>query len=465
MKKLFINNFSGGIDKKTSPNLLGLNYSQNCYNFDFCEGSLKGIYPFSAFIWGNLTKKEVEDKFLALENGFQGGCVFCYKRYDKDHEIWQEFLIIFDSLLNGFYLDLAKSDAEIEPLNLSFSSRPTALNYRLDGEDVLILTSPTDQMVVLRGVDNFEIVADAPKIKSMDIHYERLFATTSGDDTELWFSDDLDPTNWSESLEDAGFISMVDYRGALNKVVSFNDYLYVFRDDGISRVYASTVSQASFYVNHLFVSGGKIFDKTIQTCGDRIMFVTTDGFYRFDGSNAHRCLEGLFPFVTLKDSSTTEYLNGKYYLSCAIDGGDKCDCVLEIDPISLNYSIYKTDEIFDLKKIGSKEYEQLVLLTANPSSPLRVLDKLSQEFECGASYESGLTTLNLSTPQKVVRKVKASVDGEVKLMLFNEKGEELEFSLSALEREQVVHFSFEKLGIKLKATKPVVVNYLEFILG
>ena len=65
---------------------------------------------------------------------------------------------------------------------------------------------------------------------SMDIHYERLFVTTTNEKSKVLFSDDLDPTLWSIDLSEAGFIEMVDERGALNRVISFNDYLYIFRD-------------------------------------------------------------------------------------------------------------------------------------------------------------------------------------------------------------------------------------------
>lgn len=57
----------------------------------------------------------------------------------------------------------------------------------------------------------------------MTMHYERLFATTSTDKYTLYFSDDLDPTNWNENITEGGFIQMLDERGELLKVISFWD--------------------------------------------------------------------------------------------------------------------------------------------------------------------------------------------------------------------------------------------------
>ena len=108
-------------------------------------------------------------------------------------------------------------------------------------------------MVVWDGVSDPYEVLDAPKISSMALHYERLFATVDGEKNSVWFSDDLDPTNWSMSLDEAGFIELIDERGALLKVVSFLDYIYIFREYGISRLTAYG-DQTSFSVSNLFVS-------------------------------------------------------------------------------------------------------------------------------------------------------------------------------------------------------------------
>ena len=93
----------------------------------------------------------------------------------------------------------------------------------------MIVTSPTDEMLVYNGVDEAYRVAQAPKISSMTVHYERLFATSTGESNQIWFSKELDPINWDINLESAGFIEMNDERGALLKVMSFLDYVYVFR--------------------------------------------------------------------------------------------------------------------------------------------------------------------------------------------------------------------------------------------
>ena len=99
----------------------------------------------------------------------------------------------------------------------------------------------------------------------------------------LWFSDDLDPTNWNISLDEAGFVEMADENGALLKVLSFFNYVYVFRSYGITRFYA-TGEQSRFSLMHLFVSSDRIIGDTVCVCGARILFLTQRGLFDFDGS-------------------------------------------------------------------------------------------------------------------------------------------------------------------------------------
>ena len=73
-------------------------------------------------------------------------------------------------------------------------------------------------------------VNNAPKITSMCVHYERIFATVQDNQNALWFCKEFDPTKWEIDGTGAGFIEMVDERGYLTKVISFLDYVYIFRE-------------------------------------------------------------------------------------------------------------------------------------------------------------------------------------------------------------------------------------------
>lgn len=462
--KITVNNFAGGTHADKSEDLIGLNKSKISYNFAFTGGALKSSVGFGFENWGNLDSLGLFDSLFVADEGLCGGCIFLYRRYDKEAEKEDNKLIIFDDNFNGYYINLAGSEKTLHPLGVKFSSRPEAILYRLMGEDVIIFSSRGDNMVVWNGVTAPEIIVDAPLITSMAIHYERLFATTIGDELTLRFSDDLDPTNWSESLDDAGFIEMNDERGKLKKVISFNDYLYVFRERGITRVYANTANQRSFYVNHLFTAGGEIFDKTICVCGDKIMFVASDGFYVFDGANAYRRLDNLFPLIVVDENSTSRFYGGKYYLACKVNFSDSeyddnnglNNAIIEIDAESFSYKIIRGECVVDMLAYYEGGDSGLLVLSNDRNFPIKrligceKLDEIKSEVGVVSKFVSGLTNITNSKSNKVVRKVCVIAYGGAEVELVNERGEKVKLvCLDDGLNEFSVLFSFSLIGMEI----------------
>ena len=115
----------------------------------------------------------------------------------------------------------------------------------------------------------------------------------------------------------------------LNRVVSFNDYVYVFRDFGVARVSAYG-DQTNFSVSQLFISSAKIYGNSVCVCGDRIMFLSRDGIMSFDGYTTQKLnlgIESLLINVTNENCSSL-YYNGKYYLALKLnfDDGEQIGC-------------------------------------------------------------------------------------------------------------------------------------------
>lgn len=202
-----------------------------------------------------------------------------------------------------------------------FTSPPSAIEYRLYGDDSVLMTSPTDKMCVWDGVGSVRRIKDSPYITSMSMHYERMFATTSGEQSAVYFSDDLDPTNWNDSaLAEGGYIQLLDERGRLIKVEDFLNYVYIFREYGISRLTAYS-SQEDFYVVNLYVAGGRIYGGSVCPCGDVVMLLGSDGLHSFDGYSVANRLKAV-KFLPSPGASAV-FLGGKYYLAaCTEKEGD-----------------------------------------------------------------------------------------------------------------------------------------------
>lgn len=313
-----IPSFEKGIDSSVNENLLSMNYAVDLKNFSFSDGGLKDGLGFDNF-FNFLTKEET---LTTLKNDINAigslEKVFHFYIYNQETNTREDKLILVNSQHKIYYINIYDTEPVLQSLrNITFSSSPLAVRYRLNGEDVIILTSETDNMVVWNGKDQPYQVLDAPRISSMALHYERLFVTVDGEKNSIWFSDDLDPTNWSLSLEDAGFIQLLDERGALLKVVSFCDYVYIFREYGISRLSAYG-NQNNFSVSNLFVSSGKIYAESVCVCGDVIMFLASDGLYKFDGISTVKILDNISKNISNinKNNLSACYYNGSYFLAC-----------------------------------------------------------------------------------------------------------------------------------------------------
>ena len=393
--KIKVTDFSLGLREDKSDNLKSLGVAKRLLNFDATTGALVGIKNISNF------------EFNTNGVDLAGAKVFFYKKYDFNSKKRADKLIFFDKNLNSYFLELEDLDSGLKPLEIKFNSTPKAQNYRLDGEDVFILVSKEDNMVVWDGVRTPEIVLDAPKIQSMDIHYERLFGVTAGSDgAELKFSDDLDPTNWSESLSDAGTIELVDDRGRLLKVVSFNDYLYIFREFGITRLYANTAIQTNFYINHLFTSGGRILENTISLAGDHVFFMSTDGFYVFDGASTKKVLDNFFPLVSFTGDESATYFNGNYYLKCKLKGEADENVLVEIRRDDLSVKIIAGLNPSGVCLLQKEGEASLVVVSLTDGKVYKICEQVTKNaISLPAVFESPKLGFGKDLSRKVVRSV------------------------------------------------------------
>ena len=442
--KVKVNNFSKGLSLNKSEQLCGFDVAQKMENFDPSSGALKLVQGLSVY---------EKNELLAGVN-VSGGKIFYYHKYNAETNFQEHYLVVVDSSLEAYYTRLDEV-GKLTPLGVTLTSIPNAINYRLNGEDVLIFSSATDNMVVWNGVGSPEIILDAPKIKNMDLHYERLFAVTAGgDNTELKFSDDLDPTNWSESLADAGFISMVDERGGLLKVVSFNDYLYVFRENGISRVYANTGLTSSFYVNHLFTSGGEIKGDTVAVCGGVIMFLASDGFYMFDGSDAKKCLDHIFPMIEFNGNEFATYFNGCYYLACKtpsmFDDKTKNNTIIKIDLSSMAVTVLKIGVVEGFAVVNNGEDFSLVVLSSGVYKLIKIGSSGESNLPLSATWETNLSDFGDHKKRKTIRKLSIKLlnpnNDHVIVTVFNDLGQSLSVSTLGGDIEEMMLFSGSQFG-------------------
>lgn len=375
-------------DYKHDESVLEFNKATSCYNFDTTSGALKDGYGISAH--------------AAVPAAARRYWVYRYYSEEAGRYVDQYVYQNMSGLLR--YYDSYQDKLRYVS---SFAYSPmTAINYRLNSEDVLLMSCEGRRLFTWDGKKLIEH-ADTPIISSMALHYERLFVTSREEPTKVFFSDDLDPTNWTASADAGGFIELLDERGELNKVVSFGSYLYIFRDHGISRVTAYA-DQNEFSVVNLFVSAGRIYPSSIATCGSVIMFLASDGLYMFDGYECARVLGNLDGLIAADDNCACAFYNGKYYLSCKTDFGDGALVGCERDEHVTNGLLvfdtatreYVVSRGMDIRFMNACTYLGEDFLAACDGGKGGVISRCGKRFEADLPKHWQSPTSDFSVPDK-----------------------------------------------------------------
>lgn len=372
--KVNFTDFQKCMDTSIDEALLPYKTAKMSYNFDVKKGALTNGYGFKEL---SLPKVHSDGERQLIPPGEPIKKMWIYRYfYDKYQEFDPELIFLTQS--GQLYFCCIHDDAPYTmqiPHDTMFKSIPNAVNYNLNSTDTLLLCSYEDGMWKYALNQGLEKIENAPAIISMCLHYERLFAVVGGEQNRLVFSANLDPTDWTQDLSSGGFIDMQDERGRLTKVVSFNDYVYVFREYGVSRVSAYG-DQTDFSVSHLFISSVKLYGETVTVCGNKILLLARDGIHSFDGYSTKRLqlgIDDLFKNVE-NDHACAVYFKNKFLLACRLDFGDdeKVGCegyengytnnaLLEIDLSTNEVSITRGVDIASMLVIDDKNIAKVAV--------------------------------------------------------------------------------------------------------
>ncbi len=458
-KKFTLSSFQGQMNSNLDESVKPIFSVDKMFNFDNKDGVLKGA--------DGLEELQIKGQNIAFSN-----CkplkVFYYNRFDLLNSKEDDRLIVYCDDKKVYSLKLNEENSEfVEIENLIFNEIPSVINYKWYDEDVLIMSTSIDGLYLLNG-DTFTFVEGAPAITSMCVHSERLFITTNNDENTIWFSDDFDFTNWYISLDEAGYITLADNRGKLLRVFSFLNYVYVFREYGISRIYAYG-DQEDFSVENLYSGHGKIYKDSITFCGNSIIFLATDGVYRFNGVECVKILKEYDEYLkgVNNDNSQGIYFDTelKLLLNAKIDGREQ--------NVILNYNLYdkhsyllKDFDIVSLTKLKG-EYYGLVCTTQdgkvcafNKSGNLckKPLKKI---------YKCNKTDFMINTDNKKLYELKVNTNGRTQIVI---EVDNVKHFYLVNERNQTIYpnligenFSFEITTYKDKPVISKLIVYFSYI--
>ncbi len=324
-KRLFVNDFSVSPDTSVNSYDSKIHTPSLCYNVKSKKGLLgcgNGITHLSL----PRTRDNPEEYIRGSSGNVNILKTWRYKYFSHVNNRDEYMLVCFASDNKLYFNNMTFPDPSYHLVtNKTFTSTPTAITFRANGDDVIAFSSPTDDMVVWYTDNNPYTVEGAPRFSSICYHNNRLFAIDAEDPSVVKYSALSNPLDWTSSsgVYSSGSITMNDYKGDLRSVISFDNYVYVFRDYGISRI-LSYAQDSVFACSNIYTTSSKIYADTAVVCGSKIFFLQEDGLYAFDGYFVSKVDLSFSDLITSTNQSSANacFHDGSYYLACKVDFGD-----------------------------------------------------------------------------------------------------------------------------------------------
>lgn len=417
--KKSIKSFSNSLNADVDSGVMDISESPMVYNFDYSDGVLKdglGIRKLS-LRYSAISPNSYKVIDMPSDMSFIIGC-WLFTAWAPDQNINRPFLIMYSNTGDFYYNRIHASSGEIVKINgLNFTEKPIVSSCKIDGVDTLILVSEKDGMYTWQFPGVIKQIENVPSISSLCVHDDRLFITTHGEKKTVMYSESLDPTNFNVSTG-GSVIEMADGFGACNKVLSFNGYLYVFRDFNIAKL-TTYANNDDYSVSQLYVSNGRIYDKTVAICGNKIVYLASDGIYEFDGTKAKKMnlkINNLFKNVD-NINAVAGYSNGCYYVACRINYNDDIlvgdespyegvnlnNVLLKIDINSYSVSLLRGYDICDVSIINDIYKSEVAVIVRETTGHYKVglIDESGMYFDVpneklwkGAFFDFGTPNKN-----------------------------------------------------------------------
>lgn len=399
--RVFAPDLSAGMNAAADSRVLPFGKGELAVNVCVKSGALTGGYGIRA--------TDIPGKFHK---------VYYYNVYDEVAGKYRGYYLAHNENDGKIYIRTQNGGQWNEIAGTQFATAPFGVNYRLFGEDVYLLCGEEGMTVIYPNIKAVN-VPSAPEITGITMHNERMFVTVGGRRNAIWFSDDLNPTNWNPELDEGGFIEMEGESGRLIKAVSFGGYVYVFREYGIARLIAYG-DQSEFSISNLFVSSGKIYGNTVCVCGDRILFLASDGIYSFDGLATGRIARNLDGYLKPDDKAAACYCDGKYFLS-ASSGGDANGVTVVIDPRDRTMSV---NEGLNVKLFSpvTDGCERLLVKTDNGYLGEVIPGEKIYGENPVRIWQSGFTDLGLPDCRKLITEVYLDTEYDCTVTVTTERG-------------------------------------------
>ena len=345
MNTFKIKDFAGGLNQSADDSVLAVNQSRNAQNVDVSSGTLKTIDGYSKYI-ATACPASVTRLMKFYKNNTTTGAVTSYLLAATATAIYYWTGSAWSALATG----LTNGDWDF-------------LNYQIAMTDVVIMGNGADVMKKWDGTTFAALGGTPPVAKSIALHAERLWATgVKATPNSIYYSDDLNPENWTIAEDGAGVIDVPTWDGGVCLGISniFSDVV-VFKTNNIHRIMGTY--PAVYEVKQVYSAVGAIAEKTIVSGGDKAFFLSKDGLYYYNGVSAYTLLGDTAKDIVINPSYAKNAVSIIYknVLYCAFPEGTSTtnNAVFVYDLLNKTLMIWRGISITDFM-----EYEDKLLFAS-----------------------------------------------------------------------------------------------------
>ncbi len=288
------------------------------YNITINRGALKSGLGFEKLA-SSLDTEDLDDEVVLPLRGTQVKAIDQLCWHDKSGGITYYFVFYYNNEGLICYDELFAERILTHIIQNDFTDIPTTFPYMSNGIEHLVFSGKGTTLLI--GNAGYRNLENVPGMLSCVSHYGMFFGIKIGTPPKLIYSSVTDLTKWDDTL--VKNLDFTDARGDLTRLVSFNDYVYIFRNFGITQL--SKYSQdEEFSISHMYQACSYINPNTICQFRDAVYFVEDCTLKVFNG-NSVKDIE-VKNFKYMKGVTNTALFGtcykGKYYLACRCDFGD-----------------------------------------------------------------------------------------------------------------------------------------------
>lgn len=471
-KEFNFNLFDENPKSKTSENYLDIGQSKIKFNIITSDKSIKSGYGFKDIAMPQ-SEEDIDSEVPISIRGTEVRAIWKLKWYYSVEDSDRYYLFYFNNENYICYDNLFSIRYATLIVPTEFETVPYVVNYKHNGSEGLLVSGEGGDSMIISG-NGVETGTGSPQIISCCSHYGMMFAITAQARGTLIYSEDMDILEWTdEKTKDLDFS---DERGDLTKIISFNDYIYIFRDHGITEV-SVYGSDDDFSISHQYLSSGFIYPNTIAECGESVYFLEDFSLKEFNGSSVKNieleCLNMLKGRDNRKSYATC--FNGKYFLACNMNFNDNQEIGCEANE---NGFINNALVIYDLESkhveiVRGIDINQLLALI-NPNKSKLVacfnndyIGKIGELTEDGkifgtqeqACWTSGKIDFDKAGEKKKIKEftIKTKYDCQVE---FSFDGKKKIYNVKASEKVQrvQVNLSGKEFQISIKSNSQVEIS-------